>query len=60
LRSRLYTETSPIFFAAEGSKIVIGPKVAGKAAAMIGIKHNLALHWWEGTCEVNHSKIRYR
>lgn len=59
-RSRLYTETSTIFFEVEGSEIVIGPKVADKAAAMIDIKHNLALHWWDGTCEVSHSKIRYR
>jgi len=59
-RSRLYTETSAIFFEAEGSKVIIGPKVADKAEAMIDIKHNLALHWWDGTCKVSNSKIRYR
>ena len=50
----------PLGRTAEESKIIIGPKVVDKAAAMIDIKHSLALHWWDGTCDVSHSKIRYR
>ena len=59
--SRLFIETSPIFFETEGSKIIIGPRVPDKAAAMINIRHRLAVQKWDdGICEVSHSKTRYR
>jgi TPR repeat protein len=59
--SRLFIETSPIFFETEGSKIIIGPRVPDKGAAMINIRHRLAVQKWDdGICEVSHSKTRYR
>ena len=59
--SRLFIETSPIFFETAGSKIIIGPRVPDKGAAMINIRHRLAVQKWDdGICEVSHSTTRYR
>ncbi len=57
---RLFIDTPPFLFLEEGCKIIIGPRVAEKAAAEIFIKHQLRANRWSAHTEVVRSRMPYR
>lgn len=58
--ARLYAETEPFLFSQTGSRIIIGPNVADRAAAYLGLRYRLARHQWSASTEVEYSVIEYR
>ncbi|MDP3515553.1 MAG: hypothetical protein Q8S94_00165 [Pseudohongiella sp.] len=58
--SRVFIETTPVFFEEAGSKIVIGPKVKDRVAIKIELEHRLAVLRLGQTCKVEYSNTRYR
>ena len=57
---RIYVETDAFLFQDEGTRIIIGPKVADKVAAELNLKYRLARHDLLKTTAVEWSKVKYR
>lgn len=57
---RVYVETEAFLFQDEGTRIIIGPKVADKVAAELNLKYRLARHGLLKTAAVKWSQVKYR
>jgi TPR repeat protein len=57
---RVYVETEAFLFQDEGTRIIIGPKVADKVAAELNLKYRLARHGLLKTTAVEWSQVKYR
>lgn len=57
---RIYVETDAFLFQDEGTRIIIGPKVADKVAAELNLKYRLARHGLLKTTAVEWSGVGYR
>lgn len=57
---RVYVETDAFLFQDEGTRIIIGPKVADKVAAELNLKYRLARHGLLKTTAVEWSQVKYR
>lgn len=57
---RIYVETDAFLFQDEGTRIIIGPKVADKVAAELNLKYRLARHGLLKTTTVEWSQVKYR
>lgn len=57
---RVYVETEAFLFQDEGTRIIIGPKVADKVAAELNLKYRLARHGLLKTAAVEWSQVKYR
>lgn len=57
---RVYVETDAFLFQDEGTRIIIGPKVADKVAAELNLKYRLARHGLLKTTTVEWSQVKYR